>query len=152
VVFSLGGSEGFFNNQDVFKHFNQVTFIIIGSQLPYSQDVNHINLQPRSTFYHPDIIQAADVVIAKAGYSTLAEASAAGTPFGFILRDRLPESSILRDYILQNNLGIQIAKQDLSSPKLIDLIEQLLLLPKIPRMSNDANVLARFILSNINHT
>ncbi len=52
-----------------------------------------------SEFFHPDLMGAADALVGKAGYSTVAEAYHCGIPFGYINRPRSPESAVLESFI-----------------------------------------------------
>jgi hypothetical protein len=56
-------------------------------------------LPTHSDFYHPDLMAAADALVAKAGYSTIAEAYQCGLPFGYIRRPQSPESYALEAFI-----------------------------------------------------
>ncbi len=58
-----------------------------------------IRLPAHSAFYHPDLIHAADVVVGKLGYSTLAEVWAAGVPFAYLTRPHFPESASLETWL-----------------------------------------------------
>lgn len=58
-----------------------------------------IHLPHHSDFYHPDLIQAADAVVGKLGYSTLAEVARVGVPFGYVTRERFPESPKLEAWV-----------------------------------------------------
>jgi hypothetical protein len=51
-------------------------------------------------WFHPDLIAAADAVVMKAGYSTLAEVHRAGVPVGLIPRPRFRESAVLEAFAL----------------------------------------------------
>lgn len=52
-----------------------------------------------SRYYHPDLVGAADVVIGKLGYSTVAEASRAGTAMAYVARPGFPESAVLARFV-----------------------------------------------------
>ncbi len=52
-------------------------------------------LPERSGHYHPDLVAAADAVVGKLGYSTLAETVAAGGRLLFVPRPAFPESPVL---------------------------------------------------------
>lgn len=52
-----------------------------------------------SPLYHPDLVNAADVVVGKLGYSTVAEAFRAGAAFAWIARPRFPESEVLARFV-----------------------------------------------------
>ena len=53
-------------------------WVVIPGSPQRAQRGRLIHLPAQSEFYHPDLIHAADVVVGKLGYSTLAEAWAAG--------------------------------------------------------------------------
>jgi hypothetical protein len=59
----------------------------------------------RGPFYHPDLVAAADAVVGKLGYSTLAEAWTAGVPYGFIARRGFPESPVLASFLTAAGAG-----------------------------------------------
>ncbi|RMF44732.1 MAG: hypothetical protein D6755_08870, partial [Anaerolineae bacterium] len=67
-----------------------------------------LHTPPREACYHPDLMHASDYLLAKAGYSTLAEAGHAGLPFAYLARPRFPESAILERFIHQHLGGISI--------------------------------------------
>lgn len=52
-----------------------------------------------ATYYHPDLTAAADVLVGKAGYSTIAEAYCCGTPFVYVTRTNSPESATLERFV-----------------------------------------------------
>jgi hypothetical protein len=61
-----------------------------------------VRLPHRSEHYHPDLVHAADAVLGKLGYSTLAEVASAGIPFGYVPRPRFPESPPLEAWAREN--------------------------------------------------
>ena len=66
----------------------------------------HVTCLPhQSDYYHPDLIRAADVVVGKAGYSTLAEVYHAGTPFGCVGRSGFRETDILEAFMAAHMPG-----------------------------------------------
>ena len=64
-----------------------------------ARDGRVIRLPDHSEFYHPDLIHAADVVVGKLGYSTVAEVWAAGGPFAYVTRPHFPESAPLEAWL-----------------------------------------------------
>lgn len=61
-----------------------------------------LRLPHRSDYYHPDLVQGADAVVGKLGYSTLAEVWSAGIPFAYVPRARFPESPPLETWVAEN--------------------------------------------------
>ena len=49
------------------------------------REKNVILLPANTDLYHPDLVHAADAVVAKLGYSTVAETYSAGVPLGIFL-------------------------------------------------------------------
>lgn len=50
-------------------------------------------------WYHPDLLAAADLVVGKLGYSTVAEAYQAGTPYAYVPRLHFAESAVLAAFV-----------------------------------------------------
>ena len=69
-----------------------VTFVIPGGADDYLWQENLVLLPHHSRFYHPDLVAAADAVVGKVGYSTVAETFHAGAPLGYVPRTRFRES------------------------------------------------------------
>ena len=86
---------------------------------------NLIYLPHHSDFYHPDLIQAADFIIGKAGYSTVAEVFHAGIPFGFISRSRSRETRPLADFIKSNIPSIEISEEQYRSEEWLEMLPQI---------------------------
>jgi hypothetical protein len=67
-----------------------------------------ILLPHHSDFYHPDLVYAADLVVGKAGYSTIAEVYCSGVPLGYILRPNFRESGPMGTFIRNYLRGFEI--------------------------------------------
>lgn len=87
---------------------------------------NLIHLPQHSGYYHPDLIQAADAVVGKAGYSTLAEVCHAGKPFAYITRDGFRESRVLGDYADRYAAGMEIPASEFDSAGWVAQLDRLL--------------------------
>lgn len=146
VMITMGGIPSQYDFIDKLESFNEITFIIPGGS-DYLETRNNLVLIPhKSDFFHPDLINASDVVIGKVGYSTLAEVFSSGVPFGYILRPQFPESIALHRFIKENMNGIEIPEGEFYSGKWLNIINQLLVLPKIERKEpNGADQTADFI-------
>jgi hypothetical protein len=55
-----------------------------------------------SKMFHPDLVAASDLVIAKLGYSTVAEVFSAATRFAYLRRPRFPESPVLEAFVREH--------------------------------------------------
>jgi UDP:flavonoid glycosyltransferase YjiC (YdhE family) len=108
---------------------------------------NLICLPHHSEFFHPDLVSAADAVIGKAGYSTLAEVYYAGVPYGYIPRPRFRESQVLAVFIEDHMRGLAMSETHLYNGQWLPAIEQLLAQPRLERDGvHGADEVARLIL------
>ena len=98
---------------------------------------NMIFLPPDSGFYHPDLVNAADAVVGKLGYSTLAEVYHAGCPFGFVARDDFRESPVFEAFVREKMTGVKLFQDDFTGRAMIGKVLDLLALPK--RLSDEPN-------------
>ncbi len=115
----------------------QMSFLLPGGSQTLKIDQNRILLPYSSEFFHPDLVNASDAVIGKVGYSTLAEVFAAGVPFGYILRERFPESEVLARFINAKMQGITFREDELTN---VDRISALLQLPRVNHQSADGAI------------
>lgn len=63
-----------------------------------------------SSFFHPDLVHAADVVVGKLGYSTVAEVCQAGAALAYVERPRFPESPVLARFVDENVTSVVLGK------------------------------------------
>ncbi len=106
-----------------------------------------LHTPPREAFYHPDLVHAADYILAKAGYSTVAEAFHAGLPFAYLARPRFPESAVLADFIEGTLGGVHIPLQAWQGHTWPEHLAALLAMPRrTEARPNGADLAARHIL------
>jgi hypothetical protein len=112
--------------------------LVIPGDIPHQIAHQHIiNLNTRSDFYHPDLMAAADVLIGKLGYSTLAEAYFTGIPFGYITRPAFPESAVLEQFLRRHMPCRRIDSRDYTSGRWIHTLPELLAIPRSrPELDN----------------
>lgn len=108
-----------------------------------------IRIPHRSEHYHPDLIHAADAVVAKLGYSTLAEVWSAGVPLAYLARPRFPESAKLEEWARCRLESRRLETSDLGSGAWLDEVRELLTAPRRDgcRESEAARRIARFLTS-----
>jgi hypothetical protein len=147
VLISMGGFKLEYQFLEKLKPARDVVFVIPGgSQDRVETQPGLVRLPHHSDFYHPDLIHAADAVISKAGYSTIAEAFYAGIPFGFVSRPQFRESPILSAFIGQNMPGIEIDGSQFQNGSWLKMIDPLLALPRRQRTeTNGAIQIARWV-------
>ena len=96
------------------------------------------------------MVRAADFVIGKAGYSTIAEVCNAGAAYGFISRPNFRESDVTADFLRQRPNTLEINQDRFESFTLDEEIKTLLTLGKIaPQPINGANITADFIIEKM---
>jgi hypothetical protein len=109
-----------------------------------------IPLPRHSAFYHPDLIAAADVLIGKAGYSTVAEACRCGIPFGYLNRERWPEAAVLEAFIADHLPCRPISAGDYAAGAWVETAMELATHPKVrPAVGNGAVEAAGYLLDRV---
>jgi hypothetical protein len=98
-------------------------FVALGGVEELSRSDDVVRLPDRSPVYPPDLVRAADAVIGKLGYSTVAECFRAGTPMGFLRRPRFPESSVLETFVEKRLAAVPIPDGELSGTSLSPLLD-----------------------------
>ena len=120
--------------------------VVFGSQTPVRQG-RVIRLPHHSEFFHPDLIHAADVVVGKLGYSTLAEVWSAGVRLGYLARPHFRESQALETWAQRELPCRRLEASELETGEWLDTIAALL---REPRGQSDriggADEVARFLV------
>ncbi len=129
-----------------------VWLVVPGASDAFDVSSRCIKLPHRSAFFHPDLIAAADGVVGKVGYSTLAEVYHGGAPFGFIKRPNFQESEILAAYIDKHMSGFAIEEERFRNGEWISRVRELVDIPRIQRKGpNGAEQIAAFVCAFIRH-
>lgn len=76
--------------------------------------------------YHPDSVDAADIVIGKLGYSTVAEIIQSQKPFAYFSRDWFPESSVLESYVKARVPAMRLRAEQRTLGDCLDVVTELL--------------------------
>ena len=106
------------------------TFFVIPGSSEWEFGARVLRMPARSGYFHPDLVAAADAVIGKLGYSTLAEAFQGGTRYGFVSREDFAETPILRQWIQDRGQGLEIDSDDFRMGRWHRQLEALLALPQ----------------------
>lgn len=127
VLISFGGVKE--KNFSYLKHLTalkDIIFLIPGASDERIEKENLILLPHHSEFYLPDLTHAADLMVGKLGYSTLAETYAANIPFVFIQRNDFRENRPLSEFVLQEMQGLALAEKEFQAFHWIDQLNPLL--------------------------
>jgi UDP-N-acetylglucosamine:LPS N-acetylglucosamine transferase len=96
--------------------------------------------------YHPDLIAAADLVVCKSGYSTIAECSIAGARVCSIGRPGFAESDFIGDFV-QNRLdGTVIDYHEFLDGSWLNRLESFLVTDNRTIHENGADAVADFLI------
>jgi UDP:flavonoid glycosyltransferase YjiC (YdhE family) len=148
VLISMGGMELELPFLHQLSTFPDTTFLVAGQENDFQPANNVFFLSRTCGFYHPDLINAADLVICKSGYSTVAECFQAGVPLVTISRATFPESAILEQFCT-SQLGGQILNQEeFLSGNWLDCLSTLLSSRRQPFATiNGADTIAEYLCS-----
>jgi len=86
---------------------------------------NRLQIPWESRFFHPDLVQAADLLICKLGYSTVAEAYLGGTAVLYLARHDFPESPKLAAFVEGQMLASEVTEEQLTSGHWVQLYRTL---------------------------
>jgi hypothetical protein len=135
---------------DPLRRFSDVCFIVLGAAPGDALPPNVRCFPVPAPVFHPDLVRAADVVIGKVGYSTLAEVYHAGVPFGYIPRNGYCESEKLVDFIETQMTGLPIAEPDFQSGRWVSQLGRLLAARRcVPGRRNGAETVADDLVARL---
>ncbi len=134
VLITMGGFAGGMAFSDSLAGMDgNICFVVPGTtkNLPAGGERrnNVVFLPQNAAFYHPDLVLAADAVVGKNGYSTLAEVCRAGVPYGFISRPDFRESPVLASWVRRHMAGIEFTEADFAGGAWLKRLDELLHLP-----------------------
>ncbi len=148
VVVTLGGTA-ISRGQLRYDVLPEDVFLVVPGTARKMQRHGKILLLPaRSGVYHPDLVHAADAVIGKIGYSTIAEVYQAGIPFGYVSRSGFRESPVLEVFVRETLRSVKVTAKALQSGSWTEQIDALTTLPPVesPRDSGATDI-AGFLFS-----
>jgi UDP:flavonoid glycosyltransferase YjiC (YdhE family) len=117
----------------------EICFVVPGgSESPERHD-NLILLPYRSGFIHSDLVNTADAVVGKAGYSTIAEVYQAGVPFGYVPRSNFRETDKLVEFIEKEMEGLRIGDEEFRAGNWLGKVSQLLNVPRTKRYNRNGS-------------
>jgi hypothetical protein len=127
----------------------EVCFVIPGASESPEQHDNLILLPYRSGFIHSDLVNAADAVVGKAGYSTIAEVYQSGAPFGYVTRSNFRETGKLVAFIEKEMTGIRISDEEFKTGKWLGKVSRLLNFSRTQRHTRNGSHQAAGMIRDI---
>lgn len=108
---SMGGIPGSFTFIPALAAARDVFFCLAGVDSSPELPENVRAISHRSLFYHPDLVAAADAIVGKVGYSTVAEAYYGRTQFLYVPRPLFRESAVMERFVVRELCGVRIESQ-----------------------------------------
>lgn len=150
VLITMGGVDEQLDFTGMLSLHPELFFVLCGCKKTQQPCPNVLELGREISIYHPDLIAAADLVVCKAGYSTIAECCQAGARVISVGRDDFAETAPLEKY-LQKRLGAAcISPAAFHAGEWFDLVKNLLTEPRpAPAKENGAAVVAAFLAQKL---
>lgn len=147
VLVSFGGFSWLLPDiEDAAARFQDIVFVVPAERELLLRRGNIIFLPRQSEISHVDIVRLADVLVCKAGYSTLAEGYCAGVPVAAVLREDYPETPALAAFVEREMGGICLPPASMQDGSWLGAIPQLLEQDRSPARESAAGEVARFLL------
>lgn len=129
ILVSMGGVRWHFADFDRWHAAGDFDFVVPGGAPDGTSETrrgNLVLLPHHSPVYHPDLVAAADVVVGKLGYSTVAEAHAAGARCLFPPRAGFREHETLAAFVRRALPTAEIPLAELAAGEWIERLPALL--------------------------
>lgn len=136
LLVSMGGIPWHFSGLEKLAESQGVTIVVPGGGTTEARMGSLIVLPHHSRFHHPDLVHAADGVLAKLGYSTVAEVWAAGCSLGWIGRSTFAESAEMARWVRGHIGGAEISQKELIEGRWVDRLGEIVTSakPSLPRV------------------
>jgi hypothetical protein len=125
VLVTMGGVPGPETPLDRLRPRRDVTFLMTGAART-ERVGNVLRLAHEEPLYLPDLVRASDAVVAKLGYSTLAETWRQGRPLLRVPRSGWPESPPLSAWADAHTPGFEMDESAFSAGAWLDCLDELL--------------------------
>lgn len=126
VVLTMGGVGWSYRGLEAAERHRGAWFAVPGGA-PQPRRRGRVMLLPfHSEIYHPDLVQAADVVVGKLGYSTVAETYHARAAMAFVSRPHFRESAVLAEFVRRTAPSVEITEAAFNDGSWLDAVDGLL--------------------------
>ncbi len=126
VLASMGGVPWAYGPLDQLTHGGGPWVVVPGGADPEQRRGRLVLLPFHSAHYHPDLVHAADVVVGKLGYSTVAETCQAGAALAYVERPRFPESPVLARFVDRHLTSRALGSGDFENGAWLPVVRELL--------------------------
>lgn len=135
VLLTMGGVAWRYASLDRLEAYGRADFALLAGVSATERRGNLLLLPDRPPLPVPDLIAAADVVVGKLGYSTVAEAWSAGTRYAFVPRPLFPESAVLEAFVRRELPWAEVSATELERGEWLDTLGSLLEVSRAERRS-----------------
>ena len=144
VVVTMGGYGEPMPFIDRLRHLDDHTFVVTGT--PSSRrDGNLLLFDNNTPLFMPDVLRAADAVVAKLGYGTVSEVWREGLPFAHVTRSNFREMASLEAFAAGELSGFLLSREGFATGAWIDRLDELLAMPRRPHEGGGARRVAAVI-------
>lgn len=150
VLVSMGGIPFDPPFLSLLKQYPEVFFIIVGQPRDQRCSANVRFLSPYASLHHPDLINGADLLVCKCGYSTIAECAQTLTPLCCVTRSDFAESAVLAAYVVNRLDGTILDSEQFFNGSWLAHLSHLLTTPRTQRQENGSRQVAGWIASLLN--
>ncbi len=109
VLLTMGGVPWRWEGPGRIAGCDEAVVVVPGGADVAQRQGNVLLLPHRTGFHHPDLVRAADLVVGKLGYSTVAEVVGLGRRFAFVPRPSFPESPVLAAFVRRRGACAEIS-------------------------------------------
>ncbi len=149
VLISMGGFPAELPFLAALQTFKDSLFLVAGAPGDAWLAPNVRMVAATTHHHHPDLINAADLLICKSGYSTIAECAQTKTPLLCVSRPDFAESAVLADYVTNRLGGSIMTPDDFMSGNWLTDLPRLLAAPRRNRRQTGNRLIADVITAQI---
>jgi hypothetical protein len=145
VVVTMGGYEEDLSFLPRLEAVSDTHFLVTGAHRTERQGRVHL-YDNRTPLYMPDVLRAADAVVAKLGYGMVAEVWAEGLPFAQVTRPGFREMAALEAFADEQLAGFRLSDGDFAAGAWIDRLPELLATDRRPHEGGGAGRVSEILL------
>lgn len=137
VVVTMGGYGEDMPFMPALQAMDGIEFVVTGTQAT-ARDGNVHGYDNRTPLFMPDVLRAADALVAKLGYGIVSEAWREGLPLGGVTRPDFREMASLEAFCAQEVSGRVYSAERFRSGAWLDDLPELLAMPRRPHLVGGA--------------
>lgn len=132
VVVTMGGYGEATPFLDRLRARDDITFLVTGAEAT-TRNANVLLYDNNTPLFMPDLLRAADAVVAKLGYGMVSEVWRQGVPFAHVTRPDFREMAALETFARDELSGFLLTRDDYAAGAWTDRLDELAALPRRPR-------------------